>query len=61
MLLDVVEGVPFYVDELLFQYLRAEQITLDVADTVSDSFSLESVDGMHFVTRATSCTAETAQ
>ena len=36
MLLDTVDGVPFYVDEMLFQYLRDEQTTLDAIPAISD-------------------------
>ena len=57
VLLDVVEGVPFYVDELLFPYLQDEQSTLDAVPAISDSFSLETDEGMHFVLRSASCAA----
>lgn len=56
VLLDVVEGVPFYVDHILFQYLHDEQLTLDAVPAISDSFSLESSEDMRFVSRSSSCT-----
>ena len=49
VLLDTVEGVPFYIDEMHFQYLRDEQLTLDAVPMISDSFSLETSEGMRFV------------
>jgi hypothetical protein len=51
VLLDSVDGVPFYVDELMFQYLRDEQMTLDAVPAISDSFSLETSEDMRFVTQ----------
>ncbi len=49
VLLDTVEGVPFYVDEQMFRYLRNEQMTLDAVAAISDSFSLEAAGDMRFV------------
>jgi hypothetical protein len=51
VLLDVIEGTPFYVGELLFPNLCKEQLLLDVVPFEGgDSFSLEATDGMRFVT-----------
>ena len=50
VLLDTIEGVPFYVDEMMFPFLREGQITLDALPALSDSFSLECADGLRFVT-----------
>ena len=52
VLLDVVEGTPFYVDELQFHLLRNEKLLLDAVASEGDSFSLECADGMRFVTRS---------
>lgn len=51
VLLDTVEETPFYVDELLFQYIRNEQTVLDAVSSLSDSFSLEAARDMRFITR----------
>jgi uncharacterized protein (DUF779 family) len=50
VLLDVVEGTPFYIDELHFQIPVNEKLLLDVVASQSDSFSLECSDEMRFVT-----------
>lgn len=52
VLLDVVEGTPFYVDELHFQLPGNQKLLLDAVASESDSFSLECADGMRFVTRS---------
>ncbi len=52
VLLDVVEGTPFYVDEMHFHLLGNEKLLLDAVPSESDSFSLECADGMRFVTRS---------
>ncbi len=52
ILLDVVEGTPFYVDEFHFQYLSKDALLLDAVPSQSDSFSLESSDEMRFLTRS---------
>ena len=49
VLLETVGGVPLYVDEIMFQYLRDEQMTLDAVPANSDSFSLEASEDMRFV------------
>ncbi len=49
VLLGTVEGTPFYVDELQFGYLSPAQFLLDVVPAESDSFSLETSEGVRFV------------
>lgn len=48
-LLGTVEGTPFYVDELQARYLSHAQFLLDVVPAESDSFSLETSEGVRFV------------
>jgi len=58
VLFDIVEGVPFYVDEFHFQFLSKAQLLLDVVPSQSDSFSLESSEKMRFVTKTIVCLAK---
>jgi len=51
VLLDVVQGTPFYVDEFHFQFLSNDQLILDAVPSTGDSFSLESSEEMRFVSR----------
>jgi uncharacterized protein (DUF779 family) len=46
-----VAGVPFYVDAELYERWRRPAFVLDLADGAGDTFSLEGVDGVHFVSR----------
>jgi len=50
VLLDVVEGTPFYIDEFHFKLVADGRLVLDAVASQSDSFSLETADGMRFVT-----------
>jgi uncharacterized protein len=56
-LLDVVDETPFYVDDFHFPFLADGQLVLDVIPSQGDSFSLESVDELKFVTRS-ACAVE---
>ena len=50
VLLDVVDGTPFYIDEFHFHLLSDGKLLLDVVESLSDAFSLECAEGMRFVT-----------
>ena len=52
LLLGDVAGTPFYVEEELYRRWRRPAFVVDVADGAGDAFSLEAVDGVHFVTRS---------
>jgi hypothetical protein len=53
VLLGVIEGCPFYVSAAQYPYLAGSQLTIDVVpNDGGDSFSLEAVDGMRFITRS---------
>ena len=53
LLLGEIEGCPFYVGAVQFEYWAPYQITIDVTEGGGDSFSLEAADGVRFA--ALSC------
>jgi uncharacterized protein (DUF779 family) len=57
LLLGEVGGVPFYVDAELYERWNRPAFVLDVAAGSTGSFSLESLDGVHFVSRTSTCAA----
>jgi hypothetical protein len=55
LLLGAIAGTPFYVDADQYDRWRRPVFMLDVLPGAADTFSLEGVDGVHFVTRTASC------
>jgi len=51
LLLGHLEGTPFYIDADQDERWNHPSFQLDISDGPTDSFSLESLDGMHFSTR----------
>lgn len=60
VLFGVIEDTPFYLGAAQFEYLSEAQLILDVVEAESDSFSLESSDGVRFITR-TACPSSSSQ
>lgn len=52
LMLGLVEGSPFYIDQRLYQAWHPGQLVLDVAPGPPEGFSLPAGDGVHFITRA---------
>jgi hypothetical protein len=52
VLLGVIEGCPFYIGAASFQYWAYCELTIDVVPDGGDSFSLEAVEGVRFITRS---------
>jgi uncharacterized protein (DUF779 family) len=50
-----IGGAPFYIDAQLYDSWGRPQLTVDVSPGASDSFSLEGLQGVHFVTLTGSC------
>ncbi|HET7051194.1 MAG TPA: DUF779 domain-containing protein, partial [Solirubrobacteraceae bacterium] len=46
-----VAGSPFYIDSEQFERWGRPHLTLEVSRGATDSFSLEGLEGVHFVTR----------
>ena len=44
-------GSPFYIDSEQFERWGRPRLTLDVSDGAAEGFSLEGLEGVHFVTR----------
>ncbi len=57
LLLGEVGGVPFYADAEQDDRWRHPRFLLDVAPGGSDTFSLEGLDDLHFVSRIPACDA----
>jgi uncharacterized protein len=55
LLLGEPGGVPFYIDSEQYERWNRPQFVLDVSMGASDTFSLENVDDVHFVTRSNVC------
>jgi uncharacterized protein (DUF779 family) len=51
LLLGEVGGVSFYIDAEQYERWNRPSFVLDVADGSAGGFSLEGLDGVHFVTR----------
>ncbi len=47
--LGTLAGAPFFVDRDLYQRLREPDYLIDVAPGAAESFSLEGMEGVHFV------------
>lgn len=52
LLLGDVGGTPFYVDEELYRRSRRPAFDVDLAGGAGDALSLETADGVHFVSRS---------
>jgi uncharacterized protein (DUF779 family) len=50
-----IGGAPFYVDREQYERWRRPAFVIDVAPGPAESFSLEGLEGVHFVTREGSC------
>jgi uncharacterized protein (DUF779 family) len=55
VLLGEVEGCPFYIDVALDRAWGHDEFVLDVEAGDPEGFSLGAGDGLHFVTRSSSC------
>ena len=55
LLLGRVGGVPFYIDAEQYARWNEPVFQLDVAPGAAAGFSLEALDGVHFVTRTVAC------
>jgi uncharacterized protein (DUF779 family) len=51
--LGAIGGAPFYVDREQWERWREPEFLIDVAEGAADSFSLEGLEGVHFVSRTT--------
>ena len=52
LLLGEVAGAPFYIDAEQYERWNRPQIVLDAASGAAEGFSLEGLDGIHFVARS---------
>src|SRR5579871_2018553 len=52
VLLGEIEGCPFYVSAAQYPYWAHSQLIIDVVKGGGDSFSLEAVEGLRFITRS---------
>ena len=52
VLLGEIAGCPFYVDRAQYVRWRKPRLVIDVAPGGGDSFSLEGLEGIHFVARS---------
>jgi uncharacterized protein (DUF779 family) len=59
-LLGEIDGVPFYIDAEQYERWNRPAFLLDVVAGAGDAFSLEALDGLHFVSLTASCTAGAA-
>jgi uncharacterized protein (DUF779 family) len=50
LLLGHLGGVPFYIDHEQYQRWSRPEIVVDAANGPAEGFSLEGLDGIHFVT-----------
>ena len=57
LLLGEVGGVPFYIDAEQYERWNRPAFLLDLASGPAEGFSLEGLDGVHFVSRTTGCPA----
>jgi hypothetical protein len=55
VLLGTVGGAPFYIDADQYRRWREPAIALDVAPGPAESFSLEGLEGVHFVAESYGC------
>ena len=54
-LLGEIDGIPFYIDAEQYERWNRPAFLLDVSPGAGDAFSLEALDGLHFVSRLPSC------
>jgi len=47
-----IGGMPFYIDSDQYERWGRPQLTIDVSPGAADGFSLEGIEGVHFVTRS---------
>jgi uncharacterized protein (DUF779 family) len=59
-LLGDVAGAPFYIDAEQDERWQRPRLELDVADGAAEGFSLEGLEGNHFLTRSTFYETEAA-
>jgi uncharacterized protein (DUF779 family) len=57
LLLGEIGGVSFYIDAEQYERWNQPRFVLDVAPGAAEGFSLEGLDGVHFISRTTSCPA----
>jgi hypothetical protein len=50
-----VGGAPFYIDADQYERWNQPQFLLDVSSGAAEGFSLEGLEGIHFVVRSTVC------
>jgi uncharacterized protein len=58
VLLGAIGGAPFYMSESQFEYWRHTQLVIDVVQGRGGGFSLESPEGIRFLTRSNTFTEE---
>lgn len=51
LLIGEIAGCPFYIDQEQYERWNRPQFLIDVLPGASDTFSLEGLEGVHFVTR----------
>lgn len=51
LLLGEIDGCPFYIDREQYERWKRPQFLIDVASGESDTFSVEGLEGLHFVAR----------
>ena len=51
LLIGAIAGCPFYIDQEQYERWNRPQFLIDVVPGESDTFSLEGLEGVHFVTR----------
>jgi uncharacterized protein (DUF779 family) len=51
VLLGEIGGAPFYIDEQQYERWGKPQFLIDVSPGAAEGFSLEGVDGVHFLTQ----------
>ena len=55
LLLGWIDGTPLYIDADQYERWNRPAFELDLLPGAADTFSLEGLDGVHFVTRTSSC------
>lgn len=56
--LGTIGDVPFYIHRAQYEYFKHTQLIIDAMDGGGASFSLDSVEQMHFITKSKVFTAE---
>jgi uncharacterized protein len=52
VLLGEIDGVPFYIDAEQYERWSKPRFLIDVAPGAADGFSLEGLEGVHFISRS---------